>query len=481
MEMTRELFEKIINTAQDCVFWKDSERRFVGVNQAFLDFYGFDSADILIGKTDEDMGWHSDPEPFRRDELMVLSGQSTYKVHGKCIIRGEERDIIASKRPLYDGNKIVGLVGSFVDVTDVIKRQNRVEGLLGVYTPKTLSRFSYFDRLLKDTPIDDILDPLTGIVSRVYAVDFAQSLIASGTPFSFAIIDLDNFKFINDTFGHSAGDVVLKTVSKALADHVGENGIVARYGGDELLLIDLCNIDYPEKKHLFTELYENESVLRENVPLEEGSTFVTCTAGCASFPADADNFPDLFGLVDKTLYIGKGKGRNCYIIYVDEKHRDIEMKHLAKRDFTADMVNIQRLFRKGNNVKEKLQSVSGYIFDALHIQNIYYADKDSNVVSALGGDEIINAAGISRHFKENIHTTGDLGEIEKNYPQLYEEFVHRKTEALMIVRIGEGEKEEGCLIFGAQRSLRIWQENEASMAFFLACLIQGFLALEEKV
>ena len=94
MKMTVELFDSIINTSQDCVFWKDSERRFLGVNQAFLDYYGFESADVLIGKTDEDMGWHSDPEPFMQDEMRVLAGRSTYKVQGKCIIRGEERDII---------------------------------------------------------------------------------------------------------------------------------------------------------------------------------------------------------------------------------------------------------------------------------------------------------------------------------------------------------------------------------------------------
>lgn len=72
MEMNDILFNEIINTAQDCVFWKDKERRFMGVNQAFLDFYGFDSADVLIGKTDEDMGWHSDPIPFMEDECGIM-------------------------------------------------------------------------------------------------------------------------------------------------------------------------------------------------------------------------------------------------------------------------------------------------------------------------------------------------------------------------------------------------------------------------
>ena len=51
MNMTVELFDNIINTSQDCVFWKDEKRRFLGVNQAFLDFYGFASEDVLIGKS----------------------------------------------------------------------------------------------------------------------------------------------------------------------------------------------------------------------------------------------------------------------------------------------------------------------------------------------------------------------------------------------------------------------------------------------
>lgn len=123
------LFDKLINTTQDCIFWKDTERRFVGVNQAFLDFYGFESQDAVIGKTDEDMGWHPDPAPFMEDELNVLRGNSTHNVHGQCIIRGEVRDIVASKTPLYDNGEIIGFVGSFMDVTDDLQRMHKIERL----------------------------------------------------------------------------------------------------------------------------------------------------------------------------------------------------------------------------------------------------------------------------------------------------------------------------------------------------------------
>ena len=127
---TEILLFKILNTTSTCIFWKDTERRFIGVNQAFLDYYGFTSEEELIGKTDEDMGWHSDPDPFTNDEWRVLKkGESTFRVHGKCIARGEERDILASKSPIYEDGKVIGLVGTFEDVTNDYRQRDEIRKL----------------------------------------------------------------------------------------------------------------------------------------------------------------------------------------------------------------------------------------------------------------------------------------------------------------------------------------------------------------
>ena len=121
------LLQKILDTTQTMIFWKDAERRFVGANQAFLEYYDFAGEEDILGKTDEDMGWHSNPDPFQNDEIRVLrNGESTYMVHGKCMARGLERDILASKSPLYEQGKIVGLVGSFIDVTNYYRQQNEI-------------------------------------------------------------------------------------------------------------------------------------------------------------------------------------------------------------------------------------------------------------------------------------------------------------------------------------------------------------------
>lgn len=118
------LLEKVLSTTEAAIFWKDADRRFIGANRAFLDYYGFPSVQSILGKTDEDLGWNIEVDKFRDDEKKVLEGVSTYREFGHCIRKGEVRDIVASKAPLYEDGKIVGLVGSFEDVTQERRQQN---------------------------------------------------------------------------------------------------------------------------------------------------------------------------------------------------------------------------------------------------------------------------------------------------------------------------------------------------------------------
>ncbi len=121
------LFTDILSTTQTAIFWKDTDRRFLGANKAFLDYYGFADESEILGKNDEEMGWHIEPDPYKNDEIRVLSeGVSTYRVHGKCMAKGANRDIVASKSPLIIDGKIVGLVGSFEDVTKEVEQETQI-------------------------------------------------------------------------------------------------------------------------------------------------------------------------------------------------------------------------------------------------------------------------------------------------------------------------------------------------------------------
>ncbi|MBR5116191.1 MAG: GGDEF domain-containing protein [Lachnospiraceae bacterium] len=478
MEMNENLFNEIVNTAQDCVFWKDTDRRFVGVNQAFLDFYGFESADVLIGRNDEDMGWHSDPGPYREDELRVLQGESTYKVPGKCFIRGEERDIVASKHPLYENGEIIGLVGSFADVTGVVRRQVPKNDGQTVYTREQLLQYPYFNRLLQTIRTDDVLDHLTGILSRSYILEFAHSLITSGTPFTFAIVDLDNFKYINDTYGHHAGDAVLMSVAKNLAKSVMGFGLAGRFGGDEFLLIDLRDITYQEKKDFFENLYVNARAVRKDVRVDGQDLFVTATTGCATYPNDADNYEDLFRYVDKTLYRGKDKGRNCYIIYVEEKHRDLEIQKIARQGISTIMQGILRRMESAPGFENKLRSVAPLLAEELRVADLFYVDLNGVLYSAVDPDVREDAGDIGNLMKEEIFHDHSLQQVMELSPVLFESLKKLKTQSVLIVRIGMGTAAEGYLICSEPRSQRIWQDDEIGVMYFLAQILADRIRLE---
>ena len=482
MKMNASLFDEIIDSAQDCIFWKDKERRFVGANQSFLDFYGFESVHVLLGKTDEDMGWHNNPEPFRQDELRVLNGESTYKVQGKCMVRGEERDIIATKRPIYGGDgEIVGLVGSFSDVTDVLRRKKEMEHAQIMYSVPQLRKYSYFDKLLDEIRLEEILDPLTGIVSRGYILDFAKALIASKTPFTFTILDLDNFKYINDTYGHHAGDIVLMEISKGLADFSAGFGVAGRFGGDELIFINLRDFGYQEKEDFFEDLYVRKQILRRNLTVEGNELFVTGTSGCATYPHDAVTYEELFALIDKALYQGKNRGRNCFTIYVEEEHGNLEISNIARSGVQVCMQALAEKIERTSGFVNQLKCAMPLLRDELQISNCYYVDKKGQMHSAIDSLVKEDVSDITRFMEDELYFDNTLVQIKNSSPRLYGVLRKMGVCALMIVRIGMKEEIDGYLICTETEGQRIWQEDERGILYFLAKLLSMNLKIEGEI
>ena len=476
MKMTAEMFDNIINTSQDCVFWKDKDRRFVGVNKAFLDFYGFESADVLIGKNDEEMGWHTDPESYMEDEIRVLQGHSTYKVPGKCIIKGEERDIIASKRPIYDGDEIVGLVGSFVDVTDIIG-ENRLAGNAQVlYTREKLCKYPYFDKLLHEIPIDQILDPLTGVISRRYFLNFVKAQIKEGVPFTFGIVDLDNFKQINDSYGHNAGDIVLVNVSKKMAEYFENFGLVGRFGGDELLLINFRDLEYDDKKKLFEEMYYTKHIFNQKIGFENSEIILTSTVGCATYPTDASDYDSLFGLIDKTLYRGKSKGRNCYIIYVESKHKDLEIKNLAKQSLYTNMNGLLTRLENASGFEDRLLSVSRILKTELNVAEVLYVNKALRLRSPSDKSLDVDVSDIEEIMDGELTLCKDFTDYIDKAPKLINALSARKLYAAVIVRIGLNKETDGYLIGAADRK-QIWQNDAGGIVYFIAKSLAAYCRL----
>lgn len=160
-----------------------------------------------------------------------------------------------------------------------------------------------------------VRDPLTGAYNRGFFDEILRSQIAttvrSGSLVSLMIIDLDNFKNINDTLGHSEGDRALKAIVRAISATARSSDFVCRYGGDEFCLI-LPATSRHSAEQLAARMSEEISAAcaRENVG---GSLPVTATIGIAECPVDGLDVAELMRIADQRLYRGKAEGRNRFV------------------------------------------------------------------------------------------------------------------------------------------------------------------------
>ncbi|MCR4586839.1 MAG: EAL domain-containing protein [Lachnospiraceae bacterium] len=211
------LWKNLVMNADIGLFWKDKNRRFKGANQTFLDYYGIQDVRELIGKNDEEMGWHVDPEPFRKDELRILErGESTSGVPGKCICKGSERDILASKVPLYRGDEISGLIGYFVDVTNQTTKAEHVELM------------SYIDSLTE-------LLNMRGLLEE--SIRYTEGFLFRQKDYALIYLDIRQFRRFNQEYGREWANHLLVQVGEAIRNTLGVTGIAARTGGDQFAVL----------------------------------------------------------------------------------------------------------------------------------------------------------------------------------------------------------------------------------------------------
>ncbi|RKM62279.1 GGDEF domain-containing protein [Butyrivibrio sp. CB08] len=161
-------------------------------------------------------------------------------------------------------------------------------------------------------------DYLTGLYNKKAITDYARKAVAKKSDVvNLCLIDIDNFKQINDTYGHSYGDKVLKEVSNIILEVLGKDGKAGRIGGDELMMI----IENVEEK---TDLRVYLKAIRERVEAshidQNGFPQVTVSMGVGTFPIYVDNYEDLFNLAGRMLSRAKNRGKNRYVIYNPEIH-----------------------------------------------------------------------------------------------------------------------------------------------------------------
>ena len=233
----RVLLENVLEVLPFGIFWKDLDRRFMGANPVFLNYYGFESADRIIGKNDEDMGWHIDPEPFKKDELDVIEhGAFINNVHGYCMVNGENHEIVVNKRPLYINGKISGLIGCF---TDVSNNASPAEVAAKMYTRDLQSG------LLNANGLEKVIH------------EYVEQYRLNGKDFAAIYIKTE---FQHHDLSDAYYDAVNREIILSLKKAVSEHGVLGRYGANGYVVLfsyqvkdDVCQFE-ENIKHVLSEI-----------------------------------------------------------------------------------------------------------------------------------------------------------------------------------------------------------------------------------
>lgn len=159
-------------------------------------------------------------------------------------------------------------------------------------------------------------DPLTGLPNRTLFMEFSRKVHASaarhGSQFSLLFLDLDNFKPVNDQYGHAVGDRLLQTVARRIQDAIRKGDLAARVGGDEFIVL-LDNVrDHAGAAEAVARLV---GALGSPYVIGGEELTVGCSIGATLFPGDGSELEDLIRKADQTLYAAKMSGKNCGLFH----------------------------------------------------------------------------------------------------------------------------------------------------------------------
>ncbi|MAS10922.1 EAL domain-containing protein [Salinisphaera sp.] len=225
----------------------------------------------------------------------------------------------AAAVPIIKDGTTIGVMLLIADQTNAFGRDGvrLIERMVAnvVFALENLEREAWRRESEKHIEFLATHDALTGLPNRTL---FNQSLtmaIEAGHPFAVMFIDLDRFKFINDSLGHEAGDQLLKTIAKRLRACVSKSNTVARLGGDEFVVLIKQGEDPGDIEAVAGTILDT---VLQAVSLNGQEYRVTASIGIAVYPEDARDASSLLKQADMAMYCAKDEGKNNFQFYATE-------------------------------------------------------------------------------------------------------------------------------------------------------------------
>lgn len=286
------------------VYYKDMHGRYLGCNAAFCAFVGRTEQDV-VGQTAYEV-W---PQEMARlyctkDEELLHNPQGV-QTFDSLIARGDGalREVMFHKASMRDAHgQLLGIVGVFHDITERKQAEQKMRHLA-------------------------FYDPLTQLPNRRMLLERLQQGLnhsaCSGTYGAVLFLDIDKFKLLNDTYGHDMGDLLLIFVARRLESCVRHGDTVARFGGDEyVVLLELLDTQRHHAHMQAQAVAEKVRVaLYEPYQLHDLSYQCSTSIGVALFQGSAVGPDELLKQADAAMYQAKQSGRNAIRFYAPAPHQ----------------------------------------------------------------------------------------------------------------------------------------------------------------
>ena len=365
------LFDEALHNMSHGLCMFDADGRMIVLNERYLEIFGLPPGSIEPGCTlDEALRafaaagvLHGDPDRYVED-LFGAAAPGATGTH-TTVELNDGRLIYISNRPMVGG----GWVAIHEDVTERRRSEQRL---------------AYLARH----------DALTGLSNRLHfreRIEQALAVVRGGDGFAVLSIDLDDFKGVNDTLGHPAGDELLKRIADRLRKTVRETDILARLGGDEFAIVQIAPQRPEEITVLASRLVE---VLAEPYDIDGHEVVIGTSIGITVSPADGTDPDQLLKNADMALYRAKAEGRGMFRFF--EAEMDASVRARRKLEMELRKAVAQREFEVHYQPVVSLKDNKVTSFEAL----VRWNHPDRGLVMP---DEFIPVA-------EDVGLTGPIGE-----------------------------------------------------------------------
>lgn len=290
-------YRSIFENAVEGIYQTSPDGHYLNFNPALAKIYGYDSAaDLVQGISDIDKQLYVDVG--KRSEFVTLMSKHGRVINFEAQVRRKDGAVIwisENAREVRDRDgSLMFYEGTVEDITERKSHEQEIE-------------------------YQATHDALTGLPNRTLLTDRLQQYMGIADRYAskvaVAFVDLDQFKLINDSMGHDAGDALLRIMAERLASCVRESDTVVRLGGDEFVLL-LTGLNKIEDV--------SESMQRVLLAVAEPCAIgardfiVSCSIGISIYPDDAKDTTTLLKYADSAMYKSKQSGRNNFQFYTDE-------------------------------------------------------------------------------------------------------------------------------------------------------------------